>query len=60
MDPGLWRDRIILDEFIVIVHSMEWDVSLFNSLRWRIYIFNSVVNTKSPANFPTDAAPQFL
>ena len=28
MDPGLWRDRIILDEFIVIVHSIEWDVSL--------------------------------
>ena len=28
MDHGLWRDRIILDEFIVIVHSIEWDVSL--------------------------------
>ena len=59
MDPGLWRDRIILDEFIVSsFYRMRRQP--FNSLRWRIYIFNSVVNTKSPANFPTDAAPQFL
>ena len=59
VDPGLWRDRIILDEFIAIVHSIEWDVSLLNLYGGEFTFSTQLLTLNYLLNCPTDAAPQF-